>query len=555
MRLFYTGIIIAVLLQGCGSYNDVDTGPSIVGDLQDNLAWYADERTDVEDYNVSIPVPNPLECAEYNDTAGPLRPCTLNDVDHDMNPYDDYEPKLAVRFFTQEFVPATESTNGVLKQKGKSTRAGKLKSYKIKLDSETNLFRNERRIQLNKQYYDFTRIRNKLSFDLFEGIPNFASLKTEFVDLFIDGRDNGLYTRVETYDKYYLLNRGWDEDDNLYKAQEFWFVLTDELQLDADGKPVDPEAFDSILTIERGKDQKLLIEMLEAVNSSRVDITTVINKYFNRDNYLTWLAVNIITGNIDTSTQNFYLLNPKGSNTFYFLPWDYDGAWDWQHQLGLASMYPRWKSGLARYWDSPLHRKFLSIQQNRADLDEKIYYLKANYFTKEQIQSKVDSYKQLIKKYILRDPDLSTLAYRDSNISKVEEEWNKECDRLADVVDYNIRVYEEEKKNPMPFWQRIDSYENGVLTLKWGEAVDLRGNEVVYDLNVSTTPDFSTTLVSVHDLNETEYKVALDLQPNTEYFMQVIAKEKENPDNYQIAFDEYYGENGIYHGVMKFEVK
>jgi len=555
MKLFYTVVFVAVLFQGCGNYNDVVTGPSIVGDIQDNEAWYLDESTVVEDFNVTVPVPNPLECAEYNDTSGELRPCTLEDVNNDIDPYDDYEPEIAVRFFTKDFIPATEEPNGVMKQKGKSTRVGKLKSYKIKLDSETNLFRHERRIQLNKQYYDFTRIRNKLSFDLFETIPNFASLKTEFVDLHIDNKDYGLYTRVETYDKYYLLNRGWDEDDNLYKAQEFWFVLTDELALDANGKPADPEAFDSVLTIERGKDQKVLIDMLEAVNDSKADINAVVAKYFNRDNYITWFAINIITGNIDTSTQNFLLLNPKYSTVFYFLPWDYDGAWDWEHQLGYPSMYPSWKSGLARYWDSPLHKKFLSVKENRDDIDKKIYYLKDMYFTKERIQEKVDTYKPLIVKYILRDPDLSCLAYRDTNISKVEEVWNQECDRLKDVVDQNIAAYEEEKKKPMPFWQG-ESYADGVLSLKWDAAVDLQGEEVVYDITLATTPDFATPLFSAKDVNVTEYKINIDLQPNTDYFLKIIAKVKENESIYQIAFDEYYAPDGtIYHGVLKFEVE
>ena len=46
--------------------------------------------------------------------------------------------------------------------------------------------------------------------------------------------------------------------------------------------------------------------MLTAVNDTSNDINDVIEEYFNRDNYLTWFAVNILTGNRDTINQNFF---------------------------------------------------------------------------------------------------------------------------------------------------------------------------------------------------------------------------------------------------------
>lgn len=552
MYKFLFIFLITPLFIGCSSYNDNKSQiPSIVGDIVDNEAWYSDESRVVTDVNITIPVPNTSLCTPYNNTSAPLRPCTFDDVNHDIDPYDDYEPTLAVKFFTSDFPLVNEKTNAILKQKGKSTRQAKQKSYKVKMNSKTNLWRDDRRLQFNKQVYDLTRVRNKLSFDLFEDIPNFPSLKTEFVHLGIDGVNYGLFTKVESYDKEYLLHRGWNKDDNLYKAQNFVFYLSDALKLDSNGHPVNLTAFERKLGINNGKVHTKLIEMLTAVNDYTIPIDTIIAKYFNRKNYITWFAINILTGNLDTINQNFFLLNPIHSDTFYFLPWDYDGAWDWEHQNNGADIYARWQRGLARWWDSPLHRRFISVKKNRDAIDAMVQHLKKSYFTKERIDKSVKEYEKLIALYVLDVPDILHLPHGDSNLT-VKQIWRAECNRLSSIVDDNIKAYEEMQTMPMPFWQTAHyDVNSSLLSLGWDKSVDFNADAtIVYDIKISDTPDFNTTVVSLHDYNDTKYTKTIDLAPK-HYYMKVIAKEKNNPSHYQIAFDEY----GNYHGVLEFEVK
>ena len=70
----------------------------------------------------------------------------------------------------------------------------------------------------------------------------------------------------------------------------------------------------------------------------------------------------------DSTYQNFMLYSPPGFEGWYFLPWDYDGAWGWNDQPG-APRLPRCREGVANWWSVVLHRRFLSEPHNLAELD------------------------------------------------------------------------------------------------------------------------------------------------------------------------------------------
>lgn len=540
------------IFTGCETYNTVDSSPSIKGDIEDNASWYDDMQNHVLDMRVAIPTPNDFNCTDFNDTNGTLRPCTFTDVNNDIDAYDDYEPMLRVNLQMNDFNSSIDLMNASFEQKGKSTRESEYKSYRIKLDSEENIYRGERTFQLNKHPYDNSKVRNKLAFDLFREIPHMTSLKTEFVYLDINSTENnisdvnssnfGLFTHVEKVGKEFLINRGWNEDDKLYKAQDFDFSSYDELVLDEEGEPVDPEAFDKVLEIERGENHKNLSNMLKAINDPSSNFELVFEKYFNRNNYITWLAVNIILANKDTVTQNFYLLNPINSDTFYFLPWDYDNT----------DQFVKWELGIGMWWAVPLHNRFLRIEQNRIDLDNMVKSIREMYITSEVLQSKIDTYEALIAPYLLRSPQIDDFEFR---------EWQRDIKTLENEININLKNYESQVGHPMPFWQEV-SYEEGSLALGWERSIDLEGDSVIYELKVSQTPDMNDSIIDelvedIPSIDENNINISKNITlDNGIYYMRVISKEKDNPEHYQIAFDNEVEVNDIrYPGVLEFEVK
>ena len=549
-------LLITLILSSCsGSSNNASKKPSIIGTIEDNLTWYEiipDRDTPVE-VHIEVPVPNDYTCRPWDDLTAPERPCTLDDVEHDNSAYDDYNPQLHVVFSADDF--QRTSVNSSLRKKGKSTRLSKQPSFKVKLDSTTDLYFGERVLQYNKSPYDETRIRNHLWFNMFIDIPNFTSLRTRFVHLFVNDVDYGLYHQMESYGTLYLQNRGWRIDDSLYKAQNFTFrYVAPDMALGSNGKPLYPDKFNAIIEPESKKEdlEKLvtMLQELDGVYRYPEKFTPFFNKYFNRENYLTWMAINIIVSNKDTVTQNFFLLNPKYSDTFYFLPWDYDGAGE--HLDNLA----KYQKGFGFLWDIPLHRGFLSIKKNRDDLTKKIEFLRQNYFTDAIIQEKVDKYAQIVEPYISRLPDSRYLRY---------SKWKTAIDNFVSQIGQNIQNYYNELGSPMPFWQSAQ-YANSHLKLIWSRSIDLEGDPIVYDLKVARDRNMSDLLFEVDNISDTPsqedptsivYERNITLSPGT-YFMKVISKERDNPTHYQIAFDTERDPDKSdikYYGVLGFEVK
>ena len=208
LRVFFVFALLSTMFANCGggSSNSVSKAPSIIGNIKDNEAWYRDENTNVLQFDINIPNPNSYKCSPWDDLTASSRPCTLDDINHDIDALDDYKPVLGVKFSTQDYSTSVE--NATFKIKGSFTRLSEQKSYSIKLNSKDKLFYSQRKFALAKSQSDHSRIRNKLAFDLMREIPNITSLKTQFVHLFINGDDYGLFTQVEAYRKEFLLNRG-----------------------------------------------------------------------------------------------------------------------------------------------------------------------------------------------------------------------------------------------------------------------------------------------------------------------------------------------------------
>ena len=207
------------------------------------------------------------------------------------------------------------------------------KPYKLSLNDSAGLWRGQSNIALNKSAFDATRVRNKLYFDLAKNMEHVPSLRTQFVRLFIKDEtagatqfeDYGLCTQAEVPTKKYLANHGLDRSGFLYKAISFNWE-PNELIRNFDDLELVVEAMDTVISCRGREDNSRLLEAMDAVNDMSRDINEVMDTYFDRDNYMEWLAFNLLMGNRDTTMQNYYLYSPLNGSKFYFIPWDGDAS-------------------------------------------------------------------------------------------------------------------------------------------------------------------------------------------------------------------------------------
>ena len=487
---------------------------------------------------------------------------TFTDVNNDINDTDADTPEINAHIVIDGLPDDGKAVNATIRLRGHSSRLADQKSYRIKLAKDAGLWRGEQTFQLNKHPYDLTRVRNKLAFDLFRDIPHIPSLRTQFVQLKITNLDKnnvqyastdyGLFTHVEKMGKEYLTNRGLPADGNIYKAEDFEFVLNDNLTLDVKGAVLNKDNFEKTLSLETdNKNHQMLIAMINALNDNSKDFDTIFGQYFDKSNYLTWLATSILMGNRDTINQNFALYQPKDSSKFYFLPWDYDGSFGFEgqpDQKKAGDLYAPWQLSVANWWSVPLHKRFLKDPKHLAELKQAVEEVYSKYLTEAKIQAKLDAYKPLIQAVISTTPDKTFLPVVD-DVGFLQE-WQGEYTRIAKVPKQNYEHFFASLESPMPYYQAVELLSDGTLRLGWDVATDLQGDTVSYTVQWSTSPNFNTVL---GQQSVTTTEIIMPKLPNGVYYLKVTAKDSKG--NSQNAFDTATVAGKKYFGVYAFEVK
>jgi len=486
---------------------------------------------------------------------------TFADVNADIDDTDAVEPEISAHIILDGYPDDGQQINATLRLRGSSTRLAEQKSYRIKLASAAAAWRGEKTLQFNKHPYDLTRMRNKLAFDLFRDIPHIPGLRTQFVRMNITNRnaagstyasaDYGLFTHIEKMGKEYLANRGLPTDGNIYKAEDFEFRPDSRLALDANGKPVNKAEFEKVMNLEAdNNNHQKLIAMLTELNDPGSNFDTVFAKYFDKSNYLTWLATNILMGNHDTINQNFALYQPKANDKFYFLPWDYDAAFGFQDQPNEVEeglLYSPLSRTVGNWWDVPLHERFLRDPKRVHELKQAIDEIRDAYLTEAKLKARIDAYMPLVQPFISSEPDSE---YLPTTTSSPVADWAAESARIATVVKRHRDDFFATLELPMPFWQGVE-LEGGMIRMTWDAAIDLQGDPVTYNVIVSSRVDFQTTYQQLSGTTQTEWTIAKP--PNGVWYMKVTARDSKG--NTQIGFDEYDDADGNHHfGVVAFRV-
>ena len=495
--------------------------------------------------------------------------CTFADVLADVDGSDDLTVEIPVLVTADDLDGGGLDPNAEIRQRGNTTRAAPQKSFRVRLDDEAGLWRGEQRLQLNKHPYDRSRMRNKLAFDLMQRVPHLPSLRTQFVHLYVDDGagpvDRGLYTHVEAVVKEYLVNRGRDRDERLYKAERFQFLPSqlDALALDAEGEPVDEDAFETVLEIKRGDDHRTLFAAATAVADPDAAFEDTMARHFDEGNALAWLAVNVLIGQHDVGSHNYYLHVPLGSDTLHFLPWDYDSAFRTEPELvdsfDAEALEDRLRHGFARLHDNRFTRRWLERPGAYGRLVAAADELRAGPLSDDAVASLVAAYAPLVRPIVARAPDVGFLP--GVRAPENMDAWDAEVAGLVDTVGANHRALSDGPHVPLPPFLKRPYRDGDEVVLWWEPAFAVSGGELVYALEVASSPDFApgTVALDVDGITDPDGRVeyrtsARTLPPGRWYYRAVARVEGADPAYWQTA-NNTLEEGGVrYVGVRAFEL-
>lgn len=442
--------------------------------------------------------------------------------------------------------------NCTVQIRGQSSSRNPQKNYKISIKENKGDWRGQTTLALNKHQGDGLRFRNKLGFDLLTHVEQLMGLRTTFVRLYVKDttksdnakfEDYGIYTQVEQLNKTALKAHGLDNRGHLYKINLCEFYRYEDIIVLKDDPKYDLKKFEEILEIKGDDDHSKLIKMLEKVNDFSIPIEDIIDEYFDMENISYWMAFNLLLGNIDTQNRNFYIYSPQNIDRWYILPWDLDGMLNrTEYSVVGRYDYESWESGISNYWGNIFFRRCLMSKSYRKALDDAINDLKG-VFTKELINSYVNSYTKLLKPYIYSSKDLTYARLTKSQYDKVANSLN------AEIAD-NYKRYKESLTKPMPFYIGVPQKKGEDYTVQWDASYDFSGDDVTYTFEIAKDYNYKNMV-----FKQTKIAIPTAKLPKLsagQYFMRVTSTNKQGKS--QHAFDYYVLEKGKVYGTKCFYV-
>lgn len=412
------------------------------------------------------------------------------------------------------------SKNATIRVRGNSSRGDRYKSYKVKLEEEAGTFFGQKNLNINKHSKDVAKISTKLQTDLLAYADNIASYRTYFMRLWIrdaskseedqEFRYYGLYTETEQPNKTYLEARGLSSNAAMYKARDFSFTMRDVLR-NIDDPSYSEEDFETVLTIREGNNHNQLLEMLEAVNDNTRDFEEIFQLYFNEENYLTWLSFNLLMGNADILNHNFILYSPENSRTWYFIPWDFDDTLRFGEHQG--HIYPVSLRSVQKLNMGILHRRYLRMEGSLEKIERKMQELLDTVVTRERVTELVESYKDVLEKTAVLEPDLGLLRMP-------PDELFPYLDGLYDGMLSNYAAFQEAVKYPAPmFVDQPKRLSNGSVEFAWEPSYSYQGLPVTYNIYLYEDYNMEKLVFEQKDIGQTNWIMRERLEGGIYYLM------------------------------------
>ena len=392
-------------INGISFYSNYDNLKYKATNIIDNLYEiyvYNDKyyyKLDLEIFNIPIINIYDLDISKYNKLNQfnqDIFVNALNESDQELK----IERKIGISIsnILQNNGKTSFSSYGYISERGASSSFFSKKSYKLKLNDRFGIknVKNDNIWVLDALYTDSSKVRNKLSSDLWNLINDNQKINNDlscvFAEVFINDEYAGLYTLKEKVDDSVTRNNDGGlllkatthlMDDRISKFLDNPNVLYKDRILNFEIKDYDKEIYAGF------------IDKMRSFYSGSRNYDSIYNTYYI-DNYINYkILVALISGE-DNITSNQYHSMIDENSRILITPWDMDLTW------GL-------------YWnlDTPLHSEF-SYERNfeyswldnniTKDFDEKTFsmmrkrywQLRKNVITIDTINGYLDSYEKIL---------------------------------------------------------------------------------------------------------------------------------------------------------------
>ncbi|MBR3966295.1 MAG: CotH kinase family protein [Clostridia bacterium] len=563
-------IFLALVMCMTGCDGAIDTAVnSNLGTIIDKSEINTEENVHIRDKNLIYEQQNNTEIVTMYLTVS--RGNTAENTDHtweEINTYSayDYEEMGVERYKVAGLIQIGDENglipgelgygqvapNCTVQIRGQSSSRNVQKNYKISIKDNKGDWRGQKTIALNKHQGDGLRFRNKLGFDLLSGIDELLSLRTTFVRLYVKDttagadakfEDYGIYTQVEQLNKTALERHGLDKRGHLYKINFCEFYRYEDTIVLKEDPRYDIAKFEEILEIKGDDDHTKLIHLLERINDYSIPIETILREDFDIENITYWMAYQLLTGNVDTQSRNFYLYSAKNDDRWYILSWDLDGSFKrMEYELLGRNDYAEWEAGVSNYWGNVLFKRCLKSEYYREELSKAV----DDFFARlcdGRVEEYASSYASLLKPlvYIGRDALYMPVT---------QAQYDIIATTLVEEIKSNYQRFKDSFEKPMPFFIGVPQKNDSNISLIWEASYAFDAEAISYSFELATDYKFENPILKIEDLKIPA--VEFEHLPEGQYFIRVMANDAGGQT--QTAFDSYMTSGGKIYGTKCFYV-
>ncbi len=293
-----------------------------------------------------------------------------------------------------------------------------------------------KKLSLKNNYDDSSFLREKAAAEVFED-AGLAVSHTAFYEVYIDHGDGpkyfGLYTLVEEVDDTVIETQFASDEGNLYKPEY-------------DGASFAAGSFnESDFTKKTNEDDgdwsdiQTLFEALHANTrfSNPAEWRTDLDSIFDTDVFLRYLAVNTVIQNWDTygvMTHNYYLYNNPETDKLTWIPWDNNEALQ-EGKMG-GSLNLNFSDLHSEAW--PLIEYLYDDDVYRSVYQTYVREVRDNWFEPSAMQSKYNTYADLVEPYATSEISGYTFLYSDSEFRRAISTLSSHVNSRAISVDYYL---------------------------------------------------------------------------------------------------------------------
>ena len=299
-------------------------------------------------------------------------------------------------------------------------------SFKIDFNEfvEDQDFRGLTKINLHSNITDPSMMREVLSYEAFREAGVHCS-RTAWAEVFLtvsgqfEKKYLGIFSIVEQVDKRFLNHRFGTKKGLLLKPSTFGVFR----YFGEDWKNYEKAYVPKTeVTPQQSKRLMEFARLVQKSNDSSFELE--IENYLDIDQFLRFLAVNVLLSNLDSflgSTQNYYVYLNPGPNQFQFIPWDLD------HSFGAFSVVGTLETRQGLSIDHPqsdknqLIERILAIPRFKQSYHEYLRQYTAAWFHKENMFLRIDDTAEMIRPLVASEGENTLRRFEETLLETLQE--------------------------------------------------------------------------------------------------------------------------------------